>query len=405
MTAHSCGRGRTDTRPSWRRSGQLGVLARGGGRGDRLAGRDPRRARSRARARAAARGRRARAPAARGRARAGRAPRPPRRAPCARARARWSTVWRVAVATPRRELAPSSRACWCRRARWRATWSAGARESRASVRARSTIASRERCSSRAASPRSAARASAQLTGTAASAAWVGVEQAIAATSSISVRSVWWPTDEMTGTRSSATVRHSVSSQNANRSASDPPPRATTITSTSSHAARSCSARVMAGAAWRSCTGANAHTIRPAQPRRRSPASTSSRALPPSPETTPMTRGSDGRGSRFCGSNRPSAASVLAQPLDLGEQVALAGHPELRDREGERRRRRPRAGVEVAAAGGDDDRAVAERLEPERLPVLAPHRARQRARAVAQLEPHLRPARASARTPRRTPARA
>ena len=122
--------------------------------------------------------------------------------------------------------------------------------------------------------------------------------------------MWWPTLEITGTRSSATVRHSVSSQNANRSASDPPPRATTITSTSSHAARSCSARVIAGAAWRSCTGANAHTIRPAQPRRRSPASTSSRALPPSPETTPMQRGSDGRGSRFCGSNRPSAASVL-----------------------------------------------------------------------------------------------
>ena len=39
-----------------------------------------------------------------------------------------------------------------------------------------------------------ARAAAQSTGTAASAACVGVEQATAATSSISVRSAWWPTE-------------------------------------------------------------------------------------------------------------------------------------------------------------------------------------------------------------------
>ena len=143
-----------------------------------------------------------------------------------------------------------------------------------------------------------ARAAPQSTGTAVSAAWVGVEHATAATSSSSVRSVWWPTEEITGTRSSATVRHSVSSQNANRSASEPPPRATTITSTSAQAARSCSARRIAGAAWRSWTGANAHTSRPAQPRRRSPASTSSRALPDSPVTTPMQRGSTGRGKRL-----------------------------------------------------------------------------------------------------------
>ena len=84
--------------------------------------------------------------------------------------------------------------------------------------------------------------------TAASAACVGVEQLTAATSSISVRSVWWPTDEITGTRSSATVRHSASSQNANRSASEPPPRATITTSTSSIAASSRSAAAIAGAA-------------------------------------------------------------------------------------------------------------------------------------------------------------
>ena len=185
---------------------------------------------------------------------------------------------------------------------------ARARAARACARGRRSPALLWR-SSRAAWPRRAARALAQSTGTAASAACVGVEHATAATSSISVWSEWWPTEEMTGTRSIATVRHSVSSQNANRSASEPPPRATTITSTGSQAARSWIARVIAGAAWRSWTGANAQTTRPPQPRRRSPASTSSRALPPSPVTTPIVRGSAGRGSRFCGSVRPSACSV------------------------------------------------------------------------------------------------
>jgi hypothetical protein len=60
---------------------------------------------------------------------------------------------------------------------------------------------------------------------------------------------------MTGTRSMATVRHSDSSQKANRSASEPPPRATTMTSTSASEARSVSARATAPAARRSCTGA------------------------------------------------------------------------------------------------------------------------------------------------------
>ena len=44
------------------------------------------------------------------------------------------------------------------------------------------------------------------------------------------------------------MRHSVSSQKAKRSASEPPPRATMTISTSAQAERSCSARVIAGAA-------------------------------------------------------------------------------------------------------------------------------------------------------------
>ena len=77
------------------------------------------------------------------------------------------------------------------------------------------------------------RASAQSSGTASSAAWVGVEQQTAATSSIRVESRWCPTALITGTRSIATVRQSVSSQNAQRSARLPPPLETTIASTSS----------------------------------------------------------------------------------------------------------------------------------------------------------------------------
>src|SRR2546423_632684 len=123
------------------------------------------------------------------------------------------------------------------------------------------------------------RAARQSSGTAASAACVGVEQQTAATSSISVRSVWCPTDAITGTRSSATVRHSASSQNANRSASEPPPRATMMTSTSGVAASSRSAAAIRGAAWRSWTGANAQISPPPQPPRPNPAETTSRALP------------------------------------------------------------------------------------------------------------------------------
>ena len=326
--------------------------------------------------------------AARARGRRARA-RPPPRLAGERGGARCASS-RSPSATARRLAARSSRRCWCRRVRWRATWWPGARESRASVRARSSTARRPWRSQPAARRRERGARRAQSTGTAVSAACVGVEHATAATSSSSVRSVWWPTDEITGTRSSATVRHSVSSQNANRSASEPPPRATTITSTSGHAARSCSARRTAGAAWRSCTGANAHTIRPAQPRRRRPGQ----------DVVARLAGLAGDDADAARQPRPrqrllrreQALGVQPPPqlLELGQQVALAGHAQPRDRERERRRGGARAGVVVAAAGDDDLRAVGERAEPQLVEVLAPHRARQRAARVAQLEPHLRP---------------
>ena len=154
------------------------------------------------------------------------------------------------------------------------------------------------------------RATAQSTPTAASAAWVGVEQQTAATSSSSVRSTSWPTALITGTGVSATVRHSVSSQKAQRSAMLPPPRMTTMASTSANAARSRTAPAIAGAARRSCTGAYAQTIVPRHARRSSPARKSRRAALPSAVTTPMRRGSTGRGRSFCGSKSPSASAYL-----------------------------------------------------------------------------------------------
>ena len=185
--------------------------------------------------------------AARVRGRAARAPAPPRR------RARESPA-RARRPRSRRPCAPArgasrgergARSSPRRGARWRAARApagaaacgggrrgppARARAARASARARRSPGGPAGPAARRA-PCSSARAAPQSTGTAASAACVGVEQETAATSSISVRSAWWPTDAITGTRSSATVRHSVSSQNANRSASEPPPRATITTST------------------------------------------------------------------------------------------------------------------------------------------------------------------------------
>ena len=91
--------------------------------------------------------------------------------------------------------------------------------------------------------------------------------------------------------------------------SEPPPRAITIASTSSIPARSVTARAIRGAAWRSCTGGCAKTARPAQERRARPARRSASAAEPRPVTTPIVRGSAGRGRRDCGSNRPSSESL------------------------------------------------------------------------------------------------
>ncbi len=64
-----------------------------------------------------------------------------------------------------------------------------------------------------------------------SAAADGVGARRSATKSQMVKSVSWPTAEITGSSDAAIVRANPSSLNAAKSSSDPPPRATTITST------------------------------------------------------------------------------------------------------------------------------------------------------------------------------
>ena len=84
-------------------------------------------------------------------------------------------------------------------------------------------------------------------------------------------------------------------------------------------------RAIAGAAWRSCTGAKAQTIVPRQPRRSSPASRSARRLAALASDDADRARQRGRGSAFCGSNSPSASSCAAQLA----RAARAGRPRPR----------------------------------------------------------------------------
>ena len=196
------------------------------------------------------------------------------RAPCATARQRAALGPARSLARRRAARAARiSRSCWCRRAAL-AGDVLGGRARQRGERARPVERPRGgRAPSQAAAPRAAAPRAPRRSrsGTAASAACVGVEQLTAATSSSSVRSVWWPTEAITGTpqQRDRAAQRLVAEAEAGRPASrrrarrrSRRPRAI--------AARSCSARAIAGAAWRSCTGANAHTSRPAQPRRAQP---------------------------------------------------------------------------------------------------------------------------------------
>ncbi len=145
--------------------------------------------------------------------------------------------------------------------------------------------------------------------------------------------------------------------------------------------------MIAGAAWRSCTGAKAQTTVPAQPRRSRPASRSRRAAPLSAVTTPIVFGSSGPPQLPLQLEEPLRLELLAQRLEPGQQVPLAGQAHVGGAKGEAGRGLAAAGVVVGPAGDHHFGAVAQGTlgQSRLLEIVEPDRAGNRALAVAQLE--------------------
>ena len=101
--------------------------------------------------------------------------------------------------------------------------------------------------------RSMCEKNSSLRRTTSSAAADGVAARRSATKSAMVTSVSWPTPEMTGTGEAAMARATTSSLNAHKSSSEPPPRATMITSTWETRATNLRARAISAAAPSPCT--------------------------------------------------------------------------------------------------------------------------------------------------------
>ena len=162
------------------------------------------------------------------------------------------------------------------------------------------------CPSRA---RSAAtwRTSSIFSRTTSSAAADGVGALRSATKSAIVTSVSCPTAEITGIFDAAIARATASSLNAQRSSSEPPPRATTITSRSPRrlSVPSASAISLAAVSPWTRTG-HTRTWRPAK-RRVTTCRKSRTAAPVGEVTSPTRRGSVGSARFLAGSKSPSAA--------------------------------------------------------------------------------------------------
>ena len=100
------------------------------------------------------------------------------------------------------------------------------------------------------------------------------------------------------------------------------------------------------------------------------------------------------GQPLLGLEQPVGVQPPAQALELHQQVALAGEPQLGDREAERRARRSRC--PGSSHSRRRPRPASRRSADRRaLEVVAPHRAGQRAAGVAQLEVDPRPGGAKA----------
>ena len=191
---------------------------------------------------------------------------PPARARCSRMRrwgcARWRrssaarSSARAAVSRRARTRRPRS-TCSSRRCRRSSSRRRGSpRRARAPLERRGgrRAATRPAPGRRVVARAPARRADRPRIGTASSAAADGVGARRSATKSAMVKSVSWPTAEITGTRQATMARATGSSLKAQRSSSEPPPRATMMTSTSAIAARRRSAAAIASAAPSPCTG-------------------------------------------------------------------------------------------------------------------------------------------------------
>ena len=145
-------------------------------------------------------------------------------------------------------------------------------------------------------------------GVASSAAAEGVGARRSATSSAMVWSVSWPTPDTTGMPEANMARATSSELKHHRSSSEPPPRATMITSASPSTFNRAIAPAICPAATSPCTAVGDNRSSASGYRRRTTFWMSCHTAPVGEVTTPMTRGNSGSGRLREGSNNPSASS-------------------------------------------------------------------------------------------------
>ncbi len=171
-------------------------------------------------------------------------------------------------------------------------------------------------------------ASSRTSGTTRLPASVGVEQRTSATRSTSGLSGSCPIALTTGVRQRATARHSASSLNGSRSSTLPPPRASTMTSTSGAASSDCSAPMTCSTARWPWTATSRTSKRTAGQRRWAFSRTSRSAALARPVTSPTVRGRKGSGFLQLGGEQPLGGHQRLEPLQPGQQLAHADRPDL-----------------------------------------------------------------------------
>ena len=171
------------------------------------------------------------------------------------------------------------------------------------------------------------RARSSLTsGTIRLAASVGVEARKSATRSSSGVSRWCPIALTRGVRQAAATRTRDSLLNGSRSSNDPPPRATTITSTRGSRSSSAIAALTSGTARGPCTVTRRISNCTADQRARALDTTSCSASPCCATISPTTAGRNGSARLRDGSNSPSAPST---PLRCSIRASSSPSPTSR----------------------------------------------------------------------------